>query len=801
MEIFKKIITISVLALLFICGFNNEVFAEEKIKINVSIGFDGTYKMGYYTPINLEIENNLKDIAGEVQIGLCDDNGNTTIYSKEVNLPENSTKNVTINMPISNYNTKLYIKLNEGKKIYYEEIKSISSGINAEYTLIGVLSDEPDNVNYMSDFKTLSFQNSNGVQSKTIYLDETMIPESINAFDSFNVLIINNYDTSKLNEKQYVVLKAWVNNGGTLIIGTGLSYEKNLNIFKDDFIVGDIGDVSKYNTKAISGYTNGLNENMDIDLLELKVENAMTILKDNEIPLIQKIEKGQGTITIISFDLGLNPMAEWNYRYEFIKKLSTDVSSKNIVINQDDKINMYDGVQYNLTNIPELPMPTAVKILMIFMIYFLMVSPLSYIVLKKLDKRELMWAIIPSLSLIFIVVMFVSGISTRVTTSVVNSINYINKSKNGSENIESFASILTPTKQDVKIQEIDERKLTPMINDNYYMYSSYQAGVTKLKVEDVKINSKVLQGNTNTIEFYGNGVFSNNAIKIENNKIPEGNIISTINFSDSVYAGEVKNEFSFDIYDAYILLNNKYISIGDIKSGETKEISDKGNNYGGYIYDFTDKIYYSNGYNNTSPFISSDKMEAIKKDIQKADFLNNYFQMQNSMITPKIVAWADTQFNKDFLINGKKVKSFEKSLIITDADVTFIKDGKAEYPFGFINPTVSPLGNVNGGYDQYSGYIYGKGDYELGFSLSDYQINIEEIDVKFSKSSGANTELYLYNNEKNQWELIDSSTYQILKEDFDKYVDGQSNFKLKISIFTDGMDTEIPKISVKGSVK
>jgi hypothetical protein len=802
MEFLKKIITISLLVILFVCGFNNEVFAEDEIKINVNVGFDGTYKMGYYAPINLEITNNLKDIQGEVQVGICDENGNTTMYSKEVNLPQNSTKNVTINMPTLNYTSKMYIKLNEGKKVYYEELKSISYGIDAQYTLIGVLSDEPDNINYLSDFKTLTFQNSNFSQSKTIYLNETIFPESINAFDSFNALIINNYDTSKLNEKQYNVLKAWVNNGGTLIIGTGLSYEKSLNIFSDDFLAGDIGKVEKFNTKAIADYTGGSNENMDINLLNLNVKDSISILKDNETSIIQKLEKGKGTIAVLSFDLGLKPISDWDFRYEFIKKLSTDVSPNNLVANPDEKMNMFNGIQYNLTNIPELPMPTAAKTLIIFMIYFLLVSPISYLVLKKLDKRELMWGVVPSLSLFFIVVMFVSGISTRVTTSVVNSINYINVGKNGNNDISSFASILTPTKQDVIIEEIDERKLIPMMNNDYYMYSSYQSSSgTSLKVEDVKITSKVLEGNTNSIEFFSKAVFSNNAIEIGNGMAPKGNILSSVNFSDKVYSGTVTNEFDFDVYDCYILLNNKYISIGNIKAGETKEVNDKGHSYGGYIYDLTDKIYNINGYNNISPFTSGDKLQEIKKSRQKSEFLNTYFQMQGSIKNAKIIAWADTKFNDDFLINGKEVKSFEKSLIIADADVTFIKDGKAEYPLGFTIPEIIPVGYVNGGYDQYSGYIYGKGDYQLNFSLNDYQINMEEIGVKFSKTASNNVELYMYNNQTNQWELSDSNSYEVLETDINKYLDSQNKFKLKISILTDGMETEIPKISVKGSVK
>lgn len=46
----------------------------------------------------------------------------------------------------------------------------------------------------------------------------------------FNVLLINGYDCRTLNDVQKEAVLTWVENGGTLLIGTGRDRDKTLDI-------------------------------------------------------------------------------------------------------------------------------------------------------------------------------------------------------------------------------------------------------------------------------------------------------------------------------------------------------------------------------------------------------------------------------------------------------------------------------------------------------------------------------------------------------------------------------------------
>ena len=123
---------------------------KSNLKVQVETGFNGSYKYGYDVPINMTIENKNKDIKGEAQIYAINGEGRSIIYSKSLSLPKNSTKNITLNVPIMNASTKFKIIILDNEDKVYEEDCSMPSGASEQTIFIGILSDEFDNVSYIN---------------------------------------------------------------------------------------------------------------------------------------------------------------------------------------------------------------------------------------------------------------------------------------------------------------------------------------------------------------------------------------------------------------------------------------------------------------------------------------------------------------------------------------------------------------------------------------------------------------------------------------------------------------------------
>ena len=222
-------------------------------------------------------------------------------------------------------------------------------------------------------------------------MDEKNFPEDLSVIRAFDVIVINNFDTTKLNKNMYENLKKWVNDGGLLIIGTGSTYSKSLGIFKDDFITGKIENVSKITTTELSKLVKGKDgsslNSMDLNVLNLDIKGAEKISSEGNTSLIQRITKEKGAVIIAAFDLGLNPVSTWEENSIFGDKLiALSKLNMNSLMNKaynQDTYSINEAVSCN----SELPVPKINNLLIIIIIYIILTGPISYIILKKLDKR------------------------------------------------------------------------------------------------------------------------------------------------------------------------------------------------------------------------------------------------------------------------------------------------------------------------------------------------------------------------------------------------------------------------------
>ncbi|MFD3158569.1 hypothetical protein ACFIJ5_17215 [Haloimpatiens sp. FM7330] len=792
----KKGLTTLCIMILIIFGIQYTVYAQEKITLTVDAGYNGYYKNGYTVPLNFEIKNNLKDINGELQVEIVNDKDNLTQYFKHVNLPVNSTKNVFIDVPIFKRITKVRVKIVDSNKVVYNNEKSIKPGYNQDYIFMGVLSDDYDSVAYVGGTKSLNI-GSTPVITNTIKLSDKKFPMNLDSMKMFNIIFINNFDTSKLSKDQYEGLKNWVYDGGILLIGTGASYKKTFSIFKDDFINGEIGDLRNISTKALYNLINSKTtekNTMNINVLDMKFKKENSILKEENTTLIHQIKKGKGVVTVAAYDFGLNPIANSNDKNKFLEQiLQKSIANSSFAQYYKGDVRQQE---YNLTNalrnIIELPLPSIKNIIIIFLIYILLVSPISYIFLKKKNKREYMWFVVPAFSLIFVIVMYSTGFSTRITNNIANVVNIINVDESGHSNINSYGTIFTPKKTNLQVEAEKGMRIYPMtmINDR-----------SASNKKNRKVDTKVDTSKNNYIEFYNAAVFSNNYVKIdiENNKL--GSIKSNLNYYKGKYKGNIQNNLQMNLEDCYIITRNNYMKIGSLKRNESKKIDGSGNqNFD--LYSFIDKEFSIPDIRVNRKLRKAKDKYNIRKSIQRSDIMGAYIDStQNEIKQPLILGWSDEPVTKDFIVNGKKANKYEKNLIVKPIKISYTNGKMVEYPYGYFRPQFV---NDNGGYDEREHRFYGMGNFEITHKI-DEDINIDKIMVKYKleKVRGDNeiSKQFIWNVKKKVWQEGDYRNLTINKKDLGNYLNKNKEIKFKLQIIQSDVKGELPQISVKGSVK
>ena len=774
---------------------------EVKINMVTEVGFDGYYKLGNYVPFYFEIENKLKDINGELQIELPDEMDNLTVYSMQVNLPNNSTKKFVMNVPMNRFLSKLQVNIVEGKnKVFTKSIK-VSPGANVETFGLGILSDDYESVKYINKIPT---GNNTQFSTKTIKLTANMLSDNVDILKNFNVIVINNFDTSNLTQEQYGALKAWVTDGGTLLLGTGPSYSKTLAIFKDDFITGEIGDVSTVSTKQLYNVAQGSasGETMQLSTLNMSFKDGNAVVAEGATALVVKVPKGSGSVAVAAFDLGLEPLSSWVGRASFSEKLlqkllpdlyTNPYLSKDIYMNN----NIY-AIDNSLRNIPELPKTNTRNLLVLLIAYIILVAPLSYLILKRIDKREWMWLTVPVTSLIFAFVIYMTGFGTRMNEPIVNVINIVEFGSNGYATPKSFAGVFTPNKSNIKVEAAEGMNIKPI---SLNVYDQRGPGVNADNKKEKQVVTKVTVSPKTVVEFYRTSVWSMKTLILSGNENLSGKFDVKINHTKSAYQGTVTNNSGFDLQECYIATSNEVINIGPIKNGETVEVKDKKGKYYSYPYEMINAIYQDpNQGRKAGQKLTTQEIDEFRKSMQKRQIMEYYLNGGGQGIKgAKLVGWSTNPIVKDIMVNGKTTKRYEKNFIVANASITFKVGNKVSYPMGYIQPVITKNSLTNGSYDEYGKMFYGRGDVEISFQI-DKDIVPEYIKTQYTLNQGGQSQVkqFIWNYQTKTWEEGNYSAFNIDKDRIAKYVD-QNNMRLKFEMY-DG-NVQLPQISVEGSVK
>ncbi|MDD4503359.1 MAG: hypothetical protein PHS15_00865, partial [Clostridiaceae bacterium] len=495
-------------------------------------------------------------------------------------------------------------------------------------------------------------------------------------------------------------------------------------------------------------------------------------------------------------------LSTWIGNSPFADKLIVSVLPQYYLSDRYQKGMMYQdniyAIDNALRNIPELPLPKTSHMVFLYAAYILLVAPISYFILKRRDKRELMWLTVPVLSIVFSGVVYVSGAGTRLTEPVTNVISLVDIDNSGTITPKIYAGVFTPQKDSIRIEAGEDFNIRPLIfNNGYYRGSATDENISK------RIDSKVIVSPKTVLEFYNSGIWSMKTLAIEADEEISGKLESSLNYSKGSFTGTIINTSGFDLDECYIITPNQYASVGPMKNGETKQIDIKPSSYFGQRYELINAIYkdpYSGPQaSKQKKKFTSEEMAKLRQNMQKRQvleygFMNDAYQGFEA----KLMAWSSNPVSKELLVNGKSTKKYEKSFITSKVNLSFRDGNSVDYPLGFLKPSV--VNNMNSGnYDEYGKMFYGRGSFEIHYKI-DSNIKIESIKTQFTVGNAQRVRQYIWDNEKGDWVEGDYRSFDIDNASLPgKYIGSDNMLKLKIEMDDDNV--QLPQIAVKGSVK
>ena len=784
-------ISLIFLILVFCLGLLSTSYAEEKFEIDIDIGFDGYIKPDELTPVRIEVKNNFKDIEGKIELLVHDKRNQKdfyTSYSKKINIAKGSTK--IINMESIFYrNDWLYVRIvdKNNNVIFKKMVKHLKMN-RPDGMFMGIFSENVDSLRYLSKVQNNNFSSGSRKSFFEIAeLDETF-PENHKTLKIFQAIVINNFDSEKLNKKQQQALKEWIEAGGLLLVGTGPNHQNTLKGLED------INFLEVQGTKEINVDKFGNETPLKLIDATLKDGQEIFIEGNKELKLYHK-KLGKGHVIITGFDMGLSPFANWDGKDTFINEvinryLNNNTSNYDINKNAMMQSHWFDNI---VSYLPYNLLPSVSSILIILVLFILLVGPINYFILKRIDKRELLWLTIPIIVVIFSASIYVLGFKTRLREPIANNVSIINiDDETGTAAVLTKSGIMGFKNGDWDI--VFDKNSEVLLNDRRD-YDVLQ------RFADEEIVTEYYYDKDNHVIFNKAGILDVESLTINSEIELKEKIISNIMIKNGKLVGTVNNISDINLEDMVILYGSKYEKLGSFKEGEKSkdfEVNISNNNTIKDWYGIIDSLY---GYRGNRSKKSLNEAEDILNNNIKRDILQGLLDSKDSMLIKDklfMLAWNKDEIGSTIKINRKNAKNINRNLLLIPLNINYEKGEKVSIPYGVLYPTIEDNHNMH--LERNGTLLYGEGHVVFRFKTQDnMELSSMGIDLDVNHDT-TKYKVYIYNFNKNEWEEWDRKDMKIDDTNKDQYYNIDKGTLIKIDP-TNDMDVFIPTFTVEGVIK
>ncbi len=537
-------------------------------------------------------------------------------------------------------------------------------------------------------------------------------------------------------------------------------------------------------------------ELFDIIIFDRASFDALT---DEESAVFKQWEQSGGMIRIIDEDEEYEQLHTL-YGEEALRLLVGEDNLDDLAAKSYAAYNSrYYDVIWMLNAINVASSPDIWKFLLVLLFYIASVGPLTYILLKRYDKRNYTWACVVVLSLFFSFIIYLMGNNTRFRTPFLKYVTFLDINDNMIEN--TYFTIQAPYNHDYKFYVDKDCSVIPL-NEELYSMEEDKDRINKINIDyNIAVKSKEEETEIeirNLAAFTEEAFLSTNCLEDKADEFIKGKLNS---FEDEL-TGEIVNESGHDLENAILVLRNRIIKIGSVGNKERIDLQGK------EMVPFTSSTLYktimkllnidslntvvANSTNSREDSITYEKLNALNYCIQSNS---------DSLEDKAMLIGFDTQKDQVNFLHDVDYDAYGITCIT--ANITDVNYQKGELRF---LPYVREHAETDEGYyDTYSDTVYG-GNTIITYHLEDLTSDIvlrlkrQEVDKEDVTTKVFDGKIYLLNNKTQEYDLLDYGNGEAEFSLSSKYItkDNTITLKYEVDLPEDKPNAKLPFISMTG---
>ncbi|MCS6888625.1 MAG: hypothetical protein NZQ09_10480 [Chloroflexus sp.] len=412
------------------------------VTLTVRPAFQGFARAGTWLPVVIEAANNGVDQRAEIVAGTA----NGPLHSAIIDLPGGSRKGVTLYTYVQGGPRQLGVRL----LVNGEEIATASARLQpvSEGLLVGIVGERS---------LRLPAQLSDGVKVTNVPVALADIPPEGLGLSPFDALIMTDVAANELAPVQRSALQAWVLRGGTLIVNGDTGISRTLGLLPAELAPVTPGDLlpALKDPPILPLALSPRNQNRDVYPLTLPLLTSPT-------PLAFSQRYGEGHVTVLAFDLGAPELVNWPGWRELWQTILPPPAFIPSGMGFGAKLYaafVEENLASALTSLPALDLPSINLLALLLGCYLIVVGPVTYLVLRRLDRLALGWVVVPVITVIFAAVAYGVGFNLRGGDVIVSQISLIDAIEPELARERDFIGIFSPDRSTYRLRAVGEPPL------------------------------------------------------------------------------------------------------------------------------------------------------------------------------------------------------------------------------------------------------------------------------------------------------------------------------------------------------
>jgi len=519
--------------------------ADDLLRISARVLLQGHTRVGSWMAVEVQLANDGPPIAGELRIDTFQGGAR---YSTAVDLPTNSRKTYVLHAQPAVFGHKLDLSL----VVDQATIQTVSVPYqvhNADQMVIGVVAERPQGIT-----GKLAIRSGTGTLSAAAALGPGDLPDRVEGWAPLDALIWQDTDSNELSADQLRALRAWIAGGGRLLIVGGTAGIGTLSGFPDDLLPYRPSASLEIDPAAVSSVVGTPPVGVaDFTAMAGTLERGHALATVGDRAVAAVAPYGNGSVTIVGFDPSARWLADGPAAVTMWQSLIPQRTANGTVIFDDSQL--LQGV----ISLPSLALPPIGGLLLLLAGYIVVIGPLNYLVLRRLDRRELAWITMPVLILGFAAGAYAYGAALRGTDIVVNELAIVRGALDTTVgSAQAYFGVFSPTRGTYQVEIPGGALLAAPLTPDAL------GGTTGLL--------DVLQGDPAAVRDLSIGFGSLRVVRAETTTtVPL--MRADLHLADEVLTGTLENASDVTLEHVAVVLGASSTTLGDVKPHTTVPVT------------------------------------------------------------------------------------------------------------------------------------------------------------------------------------------------------------------------------------